>query len=349
MKTILVTGGAGFIGSNFIYYLLEKYNNVTIVNLDILSYAGNLTTLVPISQDPRYHFVKGDICDRILVSHLFEQFSFDTVVNFAAESHVDRSITQPDIFLKTNIMGTQVLLDTAKKHWNLEPDNKYSRLYRDGIKFLQVSTDEVYGTLGNEGLFTENTPLSPNSPYAASKASADFIVRAYHETYGLPVNITRCSNNYGPYQFPEKLIPLMIYNCCNDKPMPVYGDGLQIRDWLYVEDHCSAIDTVIRKGITGEVYNIGGNNEKANIDIVKLLISALEKDESLIAYVKDRPGHDRRYAIDNTKIAARLGWTPQYTFEVGIKKTIEWYLNNQKWTEQVTTGEYLKYYSKMYG
>ena len=348
MKTILVTGGAGFIGSNFIFYILEKYDDVTVVNLDSLTYAGNLITLAPIAQNPRYRFVKGDICDRALACKLFHEFRFDTVINFAAESHVDRSITDPDIFLKTNVMGTQVLLDAAKSSWNLEPNNKYSQQYAEGVKFLQVSTDEVYGTLGKEGFFTETTPLAPNSPYSASKASADFIVRAYHETYGLPVNITRCSNNYGPYQFPEKLIPLMIYNCLNDKPLPVYGDGLQIRDWLYVEDHCSAIDTILHKGKVGEVYNIGGNNEKANIEIVKLIISALGKDEKLIQYVKDRPGHDRRYAIDNTKITSQLGWVPKYTFEEGIEKTIEWYLSNQEWIEQVASGEYLKYYSKMY-
>ncbi|MCL2457100.1 MAG: dTDP-glucose 4,6-dehydratase, partial [Defluviitaleaceae bacterium] len=278
----------------------------------------------------------------------FSKYSFDTVVNFAAESHVDRSIVNPDIFLITNILGTQVLLDIAKHHWKTEPQNKISKIYRSGVKFLQVSTDEVYGSLGREGLFTEETPLSPNSPYSASKASADMIVRSYRETYGLPVNITRCSNNYGPYQFPEKLIPLMIRNCMLQKKLPVYGDGLQVRDWLYVEDHCSAIDTVIRKGADGEVYNIGGNNEKTNIEIVKLILSSLGKDESLIEYVQDRLGHDRRYAIDNTKITTQLGWSPSYVFEEGIKKTIDWYCENRQWTEQAASGEYLKYYSEMY-
>ena len=348
MNTVLVTGGAGFIGSNFIYYILDNYSDVKIVNLDALTYAGNLSTLSAISEDPRYSFIKGNICDRELVGNLFEKYGFDTVVNFAAESHVDRSITEPEIFLTTNVIGTQVLLDAAKRFWSKEPDNKYCRNYRDGVKFLQVSTDEVYGTLGKTGLFTEATPLSPNSPYSASKTSADLIVRSYHETFGMPINITRCSNNYGPYQFPEKLIPLMINNCCHDKKLPVYGDGLQIRDWLYVEDHCSAIDVVINKGAIGEVYNIGGNNEKANIEIVKLLLSALGKDESLIHYVQDRPGHDRRYAIDNTKITTLLGWSPSYTFETGMKQTIEWYLKNQSWVDAVTSGEYLRYYENMY-
>lgn len=348
MNTVLITGGAGFIGSNFIYYMLEKYSDITVVNLDALTYAGNLATLEPIAEDPRYYFVNGNVCDRFLVNELFEKFRFDTVINFAAESHVDRSIVEPDLFLKSNILGTQTLLDVAKSHWNIEPGNKYSRLYLEGVKYLQVSTDEVYGTLGVEGKFTETTPLSPNNPYAASKASADFIVRAYNRTYGLPTNITRCSNNYGAYQFPEKLIPLMIHNCIMDKPLPVYGDGMQIRDWLYVEDHCTAIDVVVRKGKSGEVYNIGGDNERANIEVVKLIISALEKDDSLIKYVKDRPGHDRRYVIDNKKITTQLGWAPMYTFEEGITKTIRWYLDNQRWVEQITSGEYLDYYNKMY-
>jgi len=348
MNTVLVTGGAGFIGANFVYYLLDKYPNIKLVNLDVLTYAGNLNTLASIKDDPRYTFAKGDICDRELVGRLFEKYDFDTVVNFAAESHVDRSITEPEIFLTTNIIGTQVLLDAAKRAWNKEPDNKHCREYNEGMKFLQVSTDEVYGTLGPTGLFTEETPLAPNSPYSASKTSADLLVRAYHETYGFPMNITRCSNNYGPYQFPEKLIPLMINNCQNGKKLPVYGDGLQIRDWLHVEDHCAAIDTVINKGVSGEVYNIGGNNEKANIEIVKLLINALGKDENLIEYVQDRPGHDRRYAIDNTKITTKLGWSPAHTFESGMAETIKWYLENQSWVSQVTSGEYLNYYDKMY-
>ena len=348
MKHILVTGGAGFIGSNFVHYILKTFQDIQVVNLDALTYAGNLSNLAPIKEDERHIFVKGDIRDRKLVEELFETYSFDTVVNFAAESHVDRSIVEPEIFLTSNIIGTQTLLDVAKKNWKLEPDNKYSREYKDGVKYLQVSTDEVYGALGQTGMFTETTPLSPNSPYSASKAGADLIVRAYYETFGMPVNITRCSNNYGPYQFPEKLIPLMIHNCLQDKPLPVYGDGMQIRDWLYVEDHCSAICTVLEKGKTGEVYNIGGNNEKANIEIVKLLLSSLGKSEDLISYVQDRPGHDRRYAIDNTKITTQLGWSPAYTFENGMKQTIEWYLSHHDWMDEVISGEYVKYYEKMY-
>ena len=270
------------------------------------------------------------------------------MVNFAAESHVDRSITEPEIFLKTNIIGTQTLLDASKKHWKIKPDNKYCREYIPGVRFLQVSTDEVYGALGKTGMFSETTPLSPNSPYSASKAGADMIVRAYHETFGLPVNITRCSNNYGPYQFPEKLIPLMINNCQLNKSLPVYGDGMQIRDWLHVSDHCSAIYTVLMKGKIGEVYNIGGNNEKANIEIVKLILQTIGKEESLITYVQDRPGHDRRYAIDNSKITNELGWSPRYTFEQGIYETITWYLENSEWVDLVTSGEYLDYFNKMY-
>ena len=348
MNRMLVTGGAGFIGTNFVKYVLNTYPEVKVVNLDALTYAGNLANLEDIQSNPRYTFVKGDIRDRELIEGLFAEHQFDTVVNFAAESHVDRSITEPEIFLTTNIIGTQTLLDAAKKAWKVEPDNKYSREYKPGVKYLQVSTDEVYGALGKTGMFTETTPLSPNSPYSASKASADMIVRAYHETYGMPVNITRCSNNYGPFQFPEKLIPLMINNCLQEKNLPVYGDGMQIRDWLYVEDHCSAICTVLEKGVIGEVYNVGGNNEKANIEIVKLLIASLDKSEDLITYVQDRPGHDRRYAIDNTKITTQLGWSPAYTFEVGIKKTIQWYLDNAEWMEQVTSGAYQSYYDKMY-
>jgi len=328
MKKALVTGGAGFIGSNFILYALEKYAGIQIVNLDVLTYAGNMDNLEAIKGDARHIFVKGDICDRVLVDKLFKEYDFDTVVNFAAESHVDRSITQPDIFLQTNIIGTQVLLDGAKKHWKINPNDNHCREYRDGVKFLQVSTDEVYGTLGATGLFTELTPVAPNSPYSASKASADLICRAYHETFGMPINITRCSNNYGRFQYPEKLIPLMITNALNNKPLPVYGDGLQIRDWLHVDDHCSAIDAVIEKGVIGEVYNIGGNCEKANIDIVKHILSTLGKSEDLIKYVADRPGHDRRYAIDNTKITAMLGWKPRNTFETGIDATIKWYTKN---------------------
>lgn len=349
MKHILVTGGAGFIGSNFVKYLLNVNDDCVITNMDLLTYAGNLANLEEVAQNPRYRFIRGDIRDNNLVDELFNTYHLDTVVNFAAESHVDRSITEPEIFLTTNIMGTQTLLDAAKKHWKLKPNDKYSREYLPGVKFVQVSTDEVYGALGKAGMFTETTPLAPNSPYSASKAGADMIVRAYHETFGLPINITRCSNNYGPYQFPEKLIPLMINNSMQNKSLPVYGDGMQIRDWLHVLDHCSAIHTVLTKGKLGEVYNIGGNNEKANIEIVKLILHILGKDESLITYVQDRPGHDRRYAIDNTKITRELGWSPSYTFEQGISETITWYLDHSDWMEQVTSGSYLAYYDTMYG
>ena len=326
MKNLLVTGGAGFIGSNFVQYILEHSDTVRVLNLDLLTYAGNLANLKGCENDERYHFVRGDIRDRKLLEQLFLEYEIDTVVHFAAESHVDRSITEPEIFLSTNVLGTQALLDAAKDSWKIEPDNKYSQEYKEDVKFLQVSTDEVYGALGKEGMFTETTPLAPNSPYSASKASADMVVRAYHNTFGLPVNITRCSNNYGPYQFPEKLIPLMIHNAQNDKALPVYGDGMQVRDWLHVKDHCAAIWTVLQKGRIGEVYNVGGNNEKANIEIVRLILQQLGKPESLIEYVQDRPGHDRRYAIDNTKITTELGWQPEYTFEQGIQETIEWYL-----------------------
>ena len=348
MKNILVTGGAGFIGSNFIHYLLKNYGDIRVVNLDLLTYAGNLDNLADICEDKRYFFAKGDIHDRALVNELFDKFDFDTVVNFAAESHVDRSITNPDIFLQTNVLGTQTLLDAAKAHWKLDVNDKYSREFKEGVKYLQVSTDEVYGALGATGMFTETTPLAPNSPYSASKASADFVVRAYDKTYGMPVNITRCSNNYGPYQFPEKLIPLMINNCLSEKSLPVYGDGMQIRDWLYVEDHCAAIAAVLEKGELGEVYNIGGNNEKANIEIVKLIIGSTGKSEDLIVHVKDRPGHDRRYAIDNTKITTQLGWAPKHTFETGMAETIEWYLRHSDWMEKIVSGAYMSYYEKMY-
>ena len=349
MKRMLVTGGAGFIGSNFVQYMLDHQKDlVLLVNLDLLTYAGNLENLKGVEGDPRYRFVKGDIRDKKLVEKLFGEYDFDTVVHFAAESHVDRSILEPELFLTTNIVGTQTLLDAAKRHWKLSPGDKYSREYKPTVRYLQVSTDEVYGALGKEGMFTETTPLSPNSPYSASKASADMVVRAYHETYGMPVNITRCSNNYGPYQFPEKLIPLMIHNARTDKPLPVYGDGMQIRDWLHVRDHCAAIATVLEKGEVGEIYNVGGNNEKANIEIVKLILKELGKPESLITHVKDRPGHDRRYAIDNTKITTRLGWKPEYTFEHGIRETIRWYLENEAWVERITTGEYQGYYERMY-
>ena len=349
MRRILVTGGAGFIGSNFIQYILDNQKDVVLlVNLDLLTYAGNLENLVNAESDSRYHFVKGDVRDRELAERLFQAYEFDTVVHFAAESHVDRSIVEPEIFLTTNIIGTQTLLDAAKRHWNLHPEDKHSREYRPGVRYLQVSTDEVYGALGKTGMFTETTPLSPNSPYSASKASADFIVRAYHQTYGLPVNITRCSNNYGPYQFPEKLIPLMIHNAQEDKPLPVYGDGMQVRDWLHVKDHCAAIAAVLEKGRVGEVYNVGGNNEKANLEIVRLILQELGKPESLITHVQDRPGHDRRYAIDNTKITSELGWKPAYTFEAGMKETVRWYLEHPAWVERVVSGDYRSYYNKMY-
>lgn len=317
MKNILVTGGAGFIGSNFVRYMLNKYQDYKIVNLDLLTYAGNIKSLDDIKDNPNYLFVKGDIADNKLVDKIVSENKIDVIINFAAESHVDRSITNPDIFVKTNVLGTQNLLEIAKKY-KIE-------------KFFQISTDEVYGSLGKTGFFTETTPLSPNSPYSASKAGADLLVMAYHHTFGLNVNITRCSNNYGPYQFPEKLIPLFITNALADKQVPLYGDGLNIRDWLFVEDHCSAIDTVLHKGKNGEVYNVGGNNEKTNRYITDTILKYLGKDSSLIKYVADRLGHDRRYAIDATKIKEELGWQPEYKFEQAIEKTIEWYLNNKSW------------------
>ncbi|MEG1756226.1 MAG: dTDP-glucose 4,6-dehydratase [Clostridia bacterium] len=345
---ILITGGAGFIGSNFVHEIYAHHPECSMVNVDALTYAGNLANIADIPDGERYHFVRADIRDREAIEQVFAENEITCVVNFAAESHVDRSIVDPEIFLTTNIIGTQVLLDTAKRHWKLAPDDKYSRQYREGVKFLQVSTDEVYGALGREGMFRETTPLSPNSPYSAAKASADMVVRAYYETFGLPINITRCSNNYGPYQFPEKLIPLMIHNCMNARPLPVYGDGMQIRDWLHVTDHCTAIWTVLTKGRVGEIYNIGGNNEKANLEIVRLILKTLGKDESLITYVKDRPGHDRRYAIDNTKITSNLGWVPSYTFEQGMAETIQWYQDHGDWMESVLSGDYRDYYDRMY-
>lgn len=349
MRRVLVTGGAGFIGSNFIHYILDHEPELEkVVNLDVLTYAGNLENLRDVEQDPRYDFVKGDVRDRGLLEKLFDRYEFDTVVHFAAESHVDRSIVEPELFLSTNIVGTQALLDVSKQHWNLSPADKYCREYRPGVRYLQVSTDEVYGALGREGMFTETTPLSPNSPYSASKAGADMVVRAYYETYGLPVNITRCSNNYGPYQFPEKLIPLMVRNALNNETLPIYGDGMQIRDWLHVSDHCAAIHTVLKHGLAGQVYNIGGNNERTNLSIVKIILGELGKPESLIRQVKDRPGHDRRYAIDNTKITTQLGWAPIYTFEEGIRETIRWYLEHQDWVERVASGAYQEYYQQMY-
>ncbi|WP_440113295.1 dTDP-glucose 4,6-dehydratase [Paenibacillus sp. QZ-Y1] len=331
---LLVTGGAGFIGSNFVMYMLEQYPDYEIINVDALTYAGNLENLKPLEGNKRHTFVKADITDAKEMDHLIGQ-GVDVVVNFAAESHVDRSILEPDVFVRTNVNGTQVLLDASKKH-NI-------------TKFVQVSTDEVYGSLGPTGLFTEETPLQPNSPYSASKAGGDLLVRAYHETFGLPVNITRCSNNYGPFQFPEKLIPLMISRALNDEALPVYGDGLNIRDWLYVEDHCSAIDLVIHQGRNGEVYNIGGNNERTNVHIVQTILEQLGKPESLIQYVQDRLGHDRRYGIDPTKTMTELGWKPKYNFETGIKETIQWYLDNKEWWTRIQSGAYQDYYAKQYG
>ncbi|MEC0330851.1 dTDP-glucose 4,6-dehydratase [Paenibacillus macerans] len=331
---LLVTGGAGFIGSNFVLYMLNQHPDYQIVNVDALTYAGNLENLKSVEGHPNHTFVKADITDARTMDELIGQ-GVDVVVNFAAESHVDRSILEPDVFVKTNVLGTQVLLDAAKKH---------------GVKkYVQVSTDEVYGTLGETGLFTEETPLTPNSPYSASKAGGDLLVRAYHETFGLPVNITRCSNNYGPYQFPEKLIPLMISKALADEVLPVYGDGLNVRDWLYVEDHCSAIDLVIHNGRNGEVYNIGGNNERTNLHIVRTILEQLGKPESLIKHVQDRPGHDRRYGIDPTKTMQELGWKPKHSFETGIKETIRWYLDNKEWWTRIQSGAYQEYYVKQYG
>ncbi|MBM6387821.1 MAG: dTDP-glucose 4,6-dehydratase [Paenibacillus sp.] len=331
---LLVTGGAGFIGSNFVMYMLDQHPNYEIINVDALTYAGNLENLKSLEGNARHTFVKADITDAAEMDRLIGQ-GVDVIVNFAAESHVDRSILEPDVFVRTNVNGTQVLLEAAKKH--------------NVTKFVQVSTDEVYGSLGPTGLFTEETPLQPNSPYSASKAGGDMLVRAYHETFGLPVNITRCSNNYGPYQFPEKLIPLMISRALADEALPVYGDGLNIRDWLYVEDHCSAIDLVIHQGRNGEVYNIGGNNERTNVHIVKTILEQLGKPESLIKYVQDRPGHDRRYGIDPAKTMSELGWKPKHTFETGIKETIQWYLDNKEWWTRIQSGVYQQYYAKQYG
>ncbi|HML67204.1 MAG TPA: dTDP-glucose 4,6-dehydratase [Clostridia bacterium] len=345
---ILVTGGAGFIGSNFIRWMKQHAPEHRIINVDALTYAGNLESLRDIPQDASYVFIRADIRDRAKLDEVFSQHDITHVVNFAAESHVDRSIVDPELFLTTNVLGTQALLDTAKLHWKSNPEDKYSREYRAGVKFLQVSTDEVYGALGREGLFSEASPLMPNSPYSAAKASADLVCRSYFETFGLPLNITRCSNNYGPYQFPEKLIPLMIHNCMEEKPLPVYGDGMQIRDWLHVFDHCSAIFAVLIRGEMGEVYNIGGNNERTNLEIIRQIIHSLGASEELIHFVKDRPGHDRRYAIDNSKITTRLGWTPSYTFEQGISETIRWYQDNEEWMEHVLSGAYTEYYARMY-
>ncbi|WP_160687130.1 dTDP-glucose 4,6-dehydratase [Clostridium sp. C2-6-12] len=348
MKTYLVTGGAGFIGSNFILYMLNKYKDIKIINLDKLTYAGNLENLKSIENDSRYTFIKVDICDKDLINNLFDSNEINYVVHFAAESHVDRSIKEPEIFAKTNVLGTVNLLNAAKKAWQ-EKDG-----FKEGVKFLHVSTDEVYGSLAPEGFFVETTPINPHSPYSSSKASSDLMVKAYYDTYKMPVNITRCSNNYGPFQFPEKLIPLIINNCLNHKDIPVYGDGMNIRDWLYVEDHCKAIDMVINNGKIGEVYNIGGHNERTNMQIVKTIISFINENldkavtENLIKYVEDRKGHDRRYGIAPDKIRDELGWYPETAFEVGIKKTINWYLNNIKWLDNVTSGDYQKYYINTY-
>ena len=335
--TIIVTGGAGFIGSNFVFHMLQAHPDYRIVCLDKLTYAGNLSTLEPVLQQDNFRFVKADICDRQAVGKLFQEEKPDIVVNFAAESHVDRSIENPGIFLETNIMGTAVLMDACRKY---------------GIqRYHQVSTDEVYGDLPLDRpdlFFTEETPLHTSSPYSSSKASADLLVMAYYRTYGLPVTISRCSNNYGPYHFPEKLIPLMIANALADKPLPVYGNGENVRDWLYVEDHCRAIDLIIHNGKVGEVYNVGGHNEKRNIDIVRIICQELGKPESLIVHVEDRKGHDRRYAIDPAKIHRELGWLPETKFEDGIKKTIKWYLDHKKWWQDIVNGEYQEYYAKMY-
>lgn len=340
MKTYFVTGGLGFIGSNFILYMLKKYPDIRIINYDKLTYAGNLENLNSIENNSNYSFIQGDICDKNLLEKVFTENNIDYVVNFAAESHVDRSIENPEIFIETNIFGTSMLLNTARKFW--EKKNSW----RAGVKYIQISTDEVYGSLGETGYFTETTPLNPHSPYSASKASADLLVYSYWNTYKMPINITRCSNNYGPYQFPEKLIPLAINNCIKQKKVPIYGDGLNIRDWLYVEDHCNAIDMVITNGKLGEVYNIGGHNEKANLQIVNMIIAFLNENfdknitKALIEYVEDRKGHDKRYGIDANKIRKELGWYPKTNFESGINKTIWWYLDNQEWINNISDPDY---------
>lgn len=335
---ICVTGGAGFIGGNFVQYMVKKYPDYEILNLDLLTYAGNLETLKPVENEPNYRFVRGDIADRSFIMDLFAKEKFDVVVNFAAESHVDRSISEPGIFVQTNVMGTQVLLDACKEY---------------GVKrFHQVSTDEVYGDLPIDRpdlFFHEDTPLHTSSPYSSSKASADLFVMAYERTFGLPVTISRCSNNYGPYQFPEKLIPLILSRALEDEPLPVYGKGENVRDWLHVEDHCTAIDLIIHKGQSGEIYNVGGHNEKTNLEVVKTILKEVGKPESLIEFVTDRPGHDLRYAIDPSKIERELGWKPRYNFDTGIRQTIQWYLDNKGWWENIISGEYEKYFEKMYG
>jgi dTDP-glucose 4,6-dehydratase len=333
-KTILVTGGCGFIGSNFIHYMLGKYPSYRIINLDKLTYCGNLDNLCEVVQQPNLTFVKGDIADRKRVMGILHDERVDCIVNFAAESHVDRSIEDPDLFLRTNVLGTQVLLEGARA--------------ATVPLFIQISTDEVYGSLGTTGLFTETTPLNPNSPYAASKAAADLMVRAYTKTYGLACIITRCSNNYGPYQFPEKLIPLLISNALEDQELPIYGDGLNVRDWIYVGDHCQALDAVLHRGTIGEIYNIGGASERTNLQVVKTIVETLGKPESLIRFVKDRPGHDRRYAMDFSKLKRELDWQPRVTFEQGIQQTIAWYREHHDWWRRIRTGEYLEYYERMY-
>ncbi len=331
---VLATGGAGFIGSNFVRYMLNKYPQYKVVNYDLLTYAGNLENLQDVADNPQYRFIKGDINNQQFLDFIVKKYEIHTIVNFAAESHVDRSIIDPGLFIKTNVLGTQVLLDVAKEN-SIE-------------KYIQISTDEVYGSLGETGYFTEETPLSPNSPYSASKASADLLVKAYYETYGLDINITRCSNNYGPYHFPEKLIPLMITNSLEEKELPIYGDGENIRDWLHVTDHCSAIDLVIHKGSPGEIYNIGGQNERTNNEIVQKIIETLSVSHDLIKHIADRLGHDRRYAIDPKKIM-KLGWVPQYNFDRGIEETIEWYVHNQNWWKNIKSGEYMNFYQRQYG
>lgn len=377
MKVYLVTGAAGFIGANYLKYILKKYDDIKVVVLDKLTYAGYLGTIAGDIDNERCFFVKGDICDRPLIDRLFAEYKFDILVNFAAESHVDRSIENPQIFLQTNILGTQNLMDAARAAWVTGKDEQGYPTWRKGVRFHQVSTDEVYGSLGAEGFFTEQTPLCPHSPYSASKTSADHIVCAYRDTYKMPVSITRCSNNYGPYQFPEKLIPLIINNILEGKKLPVYGQGLNVRDWLYVEDHCKAIDLVVNQAADGSIYNVGGHNERQNIQIVRLIIKTIHDimeersdlqsllkpqaykengemqleriNDGLITFVKDRLGHDQRYAIDPTKIKNDLGWYPETTFEVGIKKTIMWNLEHRDWIEQVTNGDYQSYYDRMYG
>lgn len=349
MKTYLVTGGAGFIGSNFVLYMLNNYNDIKIVNLDKLTYAGNLENLKSVETNHNYSFIEGDICDKNLVERIFKQFQIDFVVNFAAESHVDRSITDPDVFVKTNVLGTANLLNCAKSAWCL---NEATDLFKQGVKFLQISTDEVYGSLGFDGFFTESSIICPHSPYSASKAAADLLVQAYYDTYKLPVNITRCSNNYGPFQFPEKLIPLVINNVLNAKDIPIYGDGLNIRDWLYVVDHCAAVDLVLKNGIVGQVYNVGGKNEKTNLELVKTILEIFSKlnafeVKSKIQHIVDRKGHDRRYAIDPSKVE-RLGFKPSVSFEEGIKKTVDWFLANQTWLKNVVSGDYKNYYKNKY-